>query len=880
MQSSLNLFSFYVCENVDTSHGSLSVSNMYFKKKDICKKVLINQFFFYIGVFYRSLSSNKLIKSSKIFMNVMWSWKISLRNLPVIWKPIDLNQIETYKPFFILNNLIQLDGKFRRLLKDIISEPIFLIFSYLTLRNALGNLMRVKLNFMLNKMNVKWFLNISKKLKSGNFTWSDNRRIDIPKKKSGFRFLNISLLQEKIVQQAIYIVLNQIYENKLKYFSEKSYGFRTNKSCYVVLRKIKFEWHNVNWCIKFDIKKVFNFVNRNKLVNQLKKKIQDQNLFSLLFSMFKVNTWFKNRVTRGYDNFVVMQNNILSTFFLNIYLTPLDFYVKDLADQCNKATKFKKNSKSIKAVTHSKNKIKNLSQSEIQLEKIKLRHLSKGIFKKINDQDMICIKYLRNGDVFIIGVLAKKKLALKLKSQVLMWIESNLCFDVNEEQTTLTNVYNDAFRFLGIKIHCVKTKHFFISKSTAIEKKLRIMNRIKIRKDIVKNRISKNIADLIWNKYRKKPIKLLAFVKNLDKCKNKDFEFEIIEMLKLQRIQKVRSLAKKILEFKKDTLNLDAGIKLIFKNLTNIEKILSNLKIVKKEIIEKVKMFTRSLNNKFIVNQIKTKYSEMLDIISCDSTYLCDWINHCKFRLKWPKKIMKSLNICDKILFKAKKQGTKEKKLYIIINYLEKNQFKICSNDEVIEKIPFYKKKIVSQVSKTTQLNIRSIILTDLDNICQKLRENVILKPNKMKVSSRFKMLLCEDHEIISQFKTIALGLLNYYQYCNDFYSVKSIINYFVRQSLILTLKHKHKLSSSKAIYKKYGNRIEVKNSLRPNKVICFLSHHEIDSWKIRFKINDKNIIPSTSFESMFKIYLSLNNSSILKIICDIPGCSSWKNAF
>ena len=36
------------------------------------------------------------------------------------------------------------------------------------------------------------------------------------------------------------------------------------------------------------------------------------------------------------------------------------------------------------------------------------------------------------------------------------------------------------------------------------------------------------------------------------------------------------------------------------------------------------------------------------------------------------EKIMKCLNISDRILCKANKQSTKEKKLYIIINYLEK----------------------------------------------------------------------------------------------------------------------------------------------------------------------------------------------------------------
>jgi hypothetical protein len=72
-----------------------------------------------------------------------------------------------------------------------------------------------------------------------------------------------------------------------------------------------------------------------------------------------------------------------------------------------------------------------------------------------------------------------------------------LCFEVNKEKVKLTSVYNDAVRFLGIKISCVKAKHLSILKPRAIEKKLRIMNCIKIKKNIINNKISKNIADLV-----------------------------------------------------------------------------------------------------------------------------------------------------------------------------------------------------------------------------------------------------------------------------------------------------------------------------------------------------------------------------------------------
>lgn len=45
----------------------------------------------------------------------------------------NIYNLESYKSFFILNNLTKKNEKFRYLLKNIISEPLFLIYAYKTL---------------------------------------------------------------------------------------------------------------------------------------------------------------------------------------------------------------------------------------------------------------------------------------------------------------------------------------------------------------------------------------------------------------------------------------------------------------------------------------------------------------------------------------------------------------------------------------------------------------------------------------------------------------------------------------------------------------------------------------------------------------------------
>ena len=97
------------------------------------------------------------------------------------------------------------------------------------------------------------------------------------------------------------------------------------------------------------------------------------------------------------------------------------------------------------------------------------------------------------------GVLGKKKLAVKIKKKVIDYIQNDLFLKVNEDKTKLINAFNDSASFLSCKIYRTKKKCFSFSKFQAIEKKFKIMSRIKIRKKVNLNRILKKAADEIWN---------------------------------------------------------------------------------------------------------------------------------------------------------------------------------------------------------------------------------------------------------------------------------------------------------------------------------------------------------------------------------------------
>ena len=95
----------------------------------------------------------------------------------------------------------------------------------------------------LDGINSNWIYNISKDLKAGKFKFKPARRVLIPKKdKNKKRPLTISSPRDKLVQQAMYMVLNAIYEPS---FLDSSHGSRPNRGNHTALKAIKRQFKGV-----------------------------------------------------------------------------------------------------------------------------------------------------------------------------------------------------------------------------------------------------------------------------------------------------------------------------------------------------------------------------------------------------------------------------------------------------------------------------------------------------------------------------------------------------------------------------------------------------------------------------------------------------------
>ena len=160
------------------------------------------------------------------------------------------------------------------------------------------------------------------------------RRVWIPKGDGGQRPLAILVLEDKIVQRAVAMLLEAIYE---PHFCEFSYGFRRRRSAHQALTYLRQQCleHDINWIIDADIAKFFDTISWEELRAILQKRVNDGAILRLIGMWLHVGVVEGDRVTN--QEVGTPQGAPSSPILANIFLhTVLDeWFQEDVRPRMN-----------------------------------------------------------------------------------------------------------------------------------------------------------------------------------------------------------------------------------------------------------------------------------------------------------------------------------------------------------------------------------------------------------------------------------------------------------------------------------------------------------------------------------------------------------------
>ncbi|MHB0945830.1 MAG: group II intron reverse transcriptase/maturase [Sedimentisphaerales bacterium] len=159
---------------------------------------------------------------------------------------------------------------------------------------------------------VKEFLQqIQEELVSRTYRPTRNRKKEIPKSNGKFRILGIPTIRDRVVQGALKLILEPIFEAD---FQPGSYGYRPKRTAHEALSRIdKAILYKQTRVIDVDLRAYFDNVRHHILLEKVTKRVDDNDIMCLLKQMLKVSG------KKG-----VPQGGVISPLLSNIYLNEVD----------------------------------------------------------------------------------------------------------------------------------------------------------------------------------------------------------------------------------------------------------------------------------------------------------------------------------------------------------------------------------------------------------------------------------------------------------------------------------------------------------------------------------------------------------------------------